>query len=584
MANAGKKLVSRADGTRSFMDPDKLPLRSDEADSKRELWARGVRVPVPRYDYVKGERLIRAYAGSLNTYGNMATLEAQVRKDGWINSLTGIGDPSRDKRQIMNSTLALETLSQMDCEVIWRADAKAAKAIEVVPEELTRKGWDFQCEDDDDRSVTEAVMQWARDLDLTGKAKEALEYARAYGGAGIFLGADDGQRDLTKPLDLKKVKTFQWLNVLTPLELFPRIWYGDPHAPKYGEPMIYRIQRFVFGGAVESGFSEKIFEMPLVHESRIIRIDGIRVSRRHLRERNGWGDSVLMRVLQTISDFQQAHGAAAILTQDFAQAVFKIKDLAQMISSNDQGILEARAQIIELSRSIARAVFVDADGEDFERKSTSVQGLPDLIRLLVYNLASDLEMPVSRLMGEAPGGLGGATSGDTDIRWFYDRLESLQKRKLEPVLRRLLQVGLNCKTGPSGGNEPENWSIKFNPLWQLTDLEQADRRLKIAQADAAYIAAQVLSPEEVAASRFGGDEYNSETTIDLESRAKIQALDPEDPRPGPVDGVARPPPPPVPEGEFGAKEPNENAPPGSGAMGHKENPPNPGSTDEGGLT
>lgn len=548
------------------------PVRKDgtvKAGSQVE-WLHGKRVEIPQFERVRCDELVRSYGGMIDG--------SRARTDGWLNYLTGVGDPLRDKTHSLNSTLTLDLLTQMDCEIIWRSDDIAAKAIEKVPEEMTRQGYSLKIEDDDDRELTEATEAWARDLDLIGKAKEALEYARAYGGAGIFLGADDGQKDLTKPLLLDRVKSFRWMNVLTPLELFPRIWYGDPHAPKYGEPMIYRIQRFVFGGAVETGFSEKIFEMPLVHESRIIRLDGIRVSRRHLRERNGWGDSILMRMLQVISDFQQAFHGAAILSSDFAQAVLKIKNLAELVSSQNKDDIQARAQMIDMSRSLARAIIIDSE-EEFERKATPVAGLPDLLEQISLRLASTIDMPVSLLLGQSPAGLN--ATGDSDIRWYYDRIKALQVRKLEPVMRRLHQLGFRAKEGPTNGKEPENWSIEFNPLWQLTDLEQADRRLKIAQADSAYVMAQVVSPEEVAASRFGGEQYNGDTlTIDLESRKKIQDLPPDQPAPGPVEGVRRPPPPPeVPGGERGNREASENAPAGSGALGHKENPPNPGSTN-----
>jgi phage-related protein (TIGR01555 family) len=538
--------------------------------NRQEEWLFGRQVEIPQLERVRCDELVRSYKGMIDG--------ATARRDGWLNALTGVGDPLRDKMNLSNQFLTLDLLSQTDCEIIWRSDDVAAKAVEKVPEEMTRQGWSLKIEDDCGREIAEVMEKWAEELDLLGKAKEALEYARAYGGAGIFLGVDDGQKDLTKPLDVDKVKTFRWMNVLTPLELFPRIWYGDPHAPKYGEPLIYRIQRFVFGGAVETGFSEKIFEMPLVHESRIIRVDGIRVSRRHLRERNGWGDSILQRMLQVISDFQQAYHGVAILTSDFAQAVLKINNLAELVSSQNKDDITARAAIIDMSRSIARAIIIDKD-EEFERKATPVGGLDKLLEQLSLRLASTVDMPVSLLMGQSPAGLN--ATGDADIRWFYDRIKSLQQRKLQPILKRMLQLGFRSKEGPTKGKEPANWSIVFHPLWQLTDLEQADRRLKIAQADAAYVQAQVVSPEEVAASRFGGDEYNGDSiTVDLDSRAAIQKLDPEDPRPGPVDGVTRPPVS-IPEGETGNKPPVEGtpAPKGSGALGFKENPTNPGSTD-----
>jgi uncharacterized protein len=564
-----RKFVQRGDGSRYLTERKPVDI------NKREAWVYGKHVD--SHDLIRGQQLVEAYASKL-VRGDIATKELmqRVHNDGWLNALTGIGNPSFDKRHIANSVLTLDLLSQMDCEIIWRSDDMAAKAIEKIPDEMIRQGWDIQVEDDDDRAMGEEMVDWAEDFDLDGKAREAFEYARAYGGSGTFLGADDGQKDLTQPLDIDRIKTFQWANVLTPLELFPRIWYGDPHAPKYGEPMIYRIQRFVFGGAVETGFSEKIFEMPLVHESRIIRVDGIRVSRRHLRERNGWGDSVLMRALQVISDFQQAFAGTAVLVSDFAQAVFKIKDFADLISANDMGTLQARAQIIEMSRSVARALMIDKD-EEFERKATPVAGLDKLLEQISLRLASTLDMPVTLLMGQSPAGLN--ATGDMDARWFYDRVKAMQKRKLGPYLKRALQLAFRAKKGPTGGHEPKKWTIQFYPLWQLRSDEEAKRRLAVAQADQVYIQSQVLSPEEVAASRFGGAQYDGDNTvIDLDSRSQIQKLDPEDPRPGPVDGVTRPPTP-VPPGEVGTRDPGENAPAGSGGLGFRENPPNPGSTD-----
>src|SRR5579859_4799396 len=184
--------VHRSDGTVAEVRGRPVPM------DKKETWVMGRRVP--RADAIRGEELVRAYTGAIaKAYPNTDDLLAKVRKDGWLNAITGIGDPARDKRHVSNSTLILDILSQMDAEIIWRSDDVAAKAIEKVPEEMTRQGWTLKIEGDDGREVTEAMETWARDLDLIGKAKEALEYSRAYGGAGLFLGADDGQKDLTKP-------------------------------------------------------------------------------------------------------------------------------------------------------------------------------------------------------------------------------------------------------------------------------------------------------------------------------------------------------------------------------------------------
>jgi hypothetical protein len=71
-------------------------------------------------------------------------------------------------------------------------------------------------------------------------------------------------------------------------------------------------------------------------------------------------------------------------------------------------------------------------------------------------------------------------------------------------------------------------------LWQLTDLERAELRLKTSQADASDINAGVLSPSEVAISRYGGDGYSTETQIDMEGRKAMEeaprVVDPVDPK------------------------------------------------------
>jgi hypothetical protein len=66
----------------------------------------------------------------------------------------------------------------------------------------------------------------------------------------------------------------------------------------------------------------------------------------------------------------------------------------------------------------------------------------------------------------------------------------------------------------TSGGEPENWGIKYRSLWQPTDSEKAEVRLKMAQVDRAYIDMGVLNASDVLASRFAGDEYSLDTTVE----------------------------------------------------------------------
>src|SRR4029077_20547785 len=118
-----------------------------------------------------------------------------------------------------------------------------------------------------------------------------------------------------------------------------------------------------------------------------------------------------------------------------------------------------------------------------------------------------------------PAGLN--ATGESDIRWFYDRIASTQQNRVAPALMRIIEILL-----ASMGKDPDkiNHSIYFHPLWQPTEKEVAEAHFTQAQADAIYLDRDVVSPEEIALSRFGGDKWSYDTIIDFEARADQQAM------------------------------------------------------------
>jgi phage-related protein (TIGR01555 family) len=180
-----------------------------------------------------------------------------------------------------------------------------------------------------------------------------------------------------------------------------------------------------------------------------------------------------------------------------------------------------------MARSLLRAVVLDAGsgeegdaGETFERKPTPIAGYEGLLSKFDQRLAASADMPVTLLMGQAPAGLN--ATGEADVLWWTEHIEGLQEEDLREPLNRIIRLILLSREGPTSGVEPENWSVAFRPLRQLSPLQEADRRLKIAQADTTYTNAGVLMPEEVAVSRFGGDRFGEELAIDEELRRKME--------------------------------------------------------------
>ena len=61
--------------------------------------------------------------------------------------------------------------------------------------------------------------------------------------------------------------------------------------------------------------------------------------------------------------------------------------------------------------------------------------------------------------------------------------------------------------------DANDYCIDFVSLWQLSELEQADVKLRNAQTDQIYIQNGVLDNRVVTRSRFGGTDYNNEITL-----------------------------------------------------------------------
>jgi phage-related protein (TIGR01555 family) len=554
------------------------------------------------------------------------------RLDGWSNVTSGLGDALRDKR--LSAVPVGDFLRQQQAELLWRSDDMAARAIEKIPQDAMRRGFEFVVKpnagEEKERATGEEMEQaidgrtptewanelpgpiaearplgpgampppsrndWARELTrklvLTGRATfdstgrlvttkatdkwlakqllralrrdgaemvtdptlatagagdaddakeqqelvkarlkalgaahavtEAAKFERAYGGSAIFLGTVDrspgkAQSMLARPLDLNYLEELRFLTVLTPMELVPYRYYGDPLAPKYGKVQVWSMV------PKSKGINPRP-SILRVHESRLITFDGIRTSRFMVEMHRGFGDSILNRIVQHVRNFSVAYDSASALIGDFAQAIFKMKGLVELLQSDEGGLIAKRAKAMDAVRSVLRAVVIDADMEEFERKATPVTGLPELLDRMANRLAAATGMPVTMLMGEAPAGLN--ATGQTNRDWYNENVETLRQERLIPALERITDVELHATNGATKGKVPDGWSIQMGALDEPNEAEDSKNRLQDAQAVAALIAAGVLHPEEVAQSMYGGDRYSRDIKLDADVRGAAKDM------------------------------------------------------------
>jgi phage-related protein (TIGR01555 family) len=431
----------------------------------------------------------------------MGTALRTVKTDGWANAYTGVGT-SRDK-MTMASYSEGGLLSAQQCSILFHNDDIARRIVTTRPEEMLRAGYQVQT---DDQELTEELRKDAEALEVDRHLFEAMCWGKCFGGAALILGVKDG-RPQQSPLDEKRVRSVDFLSVLDRRYIHRQFLLARNPSTGIGPepwPDVYRVTSPLYGG------------MSDVHESRVIRFEG-ELTDVHIRiGLQGWSISTLQCAYEVLQLFGMSFASVGHLLQDASQGVFKMKDLMHMIANNREALME-RMELVETSRSVARAILLD-ETEDFARVTTSFASLPELLDRIMQRMSAATKIPVTLLMGRSAAGMN--ATGDSDFRAFYDSVGADQRKVLLPALLKVYRL-----LAVARGADPEQIRIKFNKLWEPTEQEESLTEKQDADRDCAYIAAGVLLPEEVAMRISNGNRKISQTEIDIQAREASKKIE-----------------------------------------------------------
>ena len=450
--------------------------------------------------------------------------------DGFINQITGMGT-ARDKAAHTRFRRNRE-LTGEELDALYSDDAMASRVCDVVPDEELRQGYtvvidptekdNTETGPEDAAQIGVDVKSDADDLGLQEKMIEARVWGRAFGGGAILIGLDDGAAEagnMAEPIDLNAIRRVTHLNVLDRSYLWPNQFYTDPTEAKAGLPRTYWVTPQSASGVTHARSFQGTIE---IHETRLVVFGGARTSIRRRQEQSGWDQSVLQRMQTTLTRYGSSFSALGHLIQDANAGVYKMEGYLEAIAAEETNLVMKRLDMMDMMRSVQRAVVLDAEGEEFERQNFNWSGIKDPFELLMLSLAADARMPVTVLMGQAPAGM--QATGESDMRWFYDTITSSQENIIQPALEYVLRLIMLSKEGPTNGVEPESWGVIFPSLWQPTPLEASEIELRHAQSDNIYNAMGAANADEIATSRFTEGGFERTLTINLaERRANLEA-------------------------------------------------------------
>lgn len=182
-------------------------------------------------------------------------------------------------------------------------------------------------------------------------------------------------------------------------------------------------------------------------------------------------------------------------------------------------MLLRRLQAIDLARGIMNTMVIDSEGEEYDFKTFPFTGINDVLAAACNMLSAVTNIPQTILFGQPVGGL--STTDDTAMENYYNFVERIQKRQLRSNLRYLLSVIFQAGVRTGEVDEVPKLKVQFNPLWSLSDAEQADLDQKKAQTQQTkaqtaqiYVEMQAVDPSEVRTKLADSEEFDVENMLD----------------------------------------------------------------------
>lgn len=436
-------------------------------------------------------------------------LNTNMRNDAWLNDMTGLGTFA-DK--------ATQNRFEQDA-FIWPEEAEGlyteevpSRIVDKVVKDATQQKPTLIIEDDSNGDQANDIISAFEDLNLFSKLKQAAKWGRLFGFGAVQLLTDDitNPDDLQLPLDIDRVNQVRAAVVYERRDIaYVWSWTSDPLDPNYALPEVYVVRPRV--GAFYGS------EM-LVHHSRMLIFEGQETPKYTRLLNMGFSLSVLQRPKKIIEQHEMTWAAVSNILQDAAQAVFKTSNVIGSVAAGNENYITARMIYLNRFRSVARALVIDKDKEDFERKDYSFSGYEGLIDKFIQRLCMAAEMPATVLFGVSPAGMN--ATGESDIKLWEKTVGTWAVDNLQPKWEKLV-----CIFGKQFGLTDENWSIEPKPLREMDRTQEATIRYQTAQTDEIYIRNGVVTAEEVALSRFGARGWSAETKIDNGIREAVSEED-----------------------------------------------------------
>ena len=463
---------------------------------------------------------------TLNTYAALIQRQAgrivrPYNADGYVNMMTKYGTSKDASEQYVyqrEPVVPDELLT-----TYYEGNGLFAKIIDAPAEEALKHG--FHLDGINDQKIEDFYRNALDELDWEETATTGLRWARLFGGSIAVMLINDG-RGLEEPLNWRSIKSIDDIRVYDRSLIRPD--YASMFSYDPDDPFGTRGSRL---GMPEWYDVYSRYGNFRVHDSRVLTFqNGLLPENTSNTEYQLWGMPEYVKIKRALRDVEVSHGTAPKLLDRSVQAIYKMKDLANELATEDgEEVILKRLQVIDMARSWLNSIAIDSEGEDYSFRQFTFTGASEIINATCNFLSALTSIPQTVLFGRSPAGMN--ATGTSDLENWYSYVERYQKRLIRKNLRYLLSIIFQAGLRNGEIDEIPPINIVFEPLWTLSEQEQATLEATKAQAQATraataatYVNMGAVDPSEIRKNLAKTGEFDIEEVFEDESDEEFNEI------------------------------------------------------------
>lgn len=427
---------------------------------------------------MRGKALFNPKAARLLRVQNM------LLSGGGAETLQDRGSRSQASQHTLNPYFNNNYIARWQEYIRWYMTAwEARKIIDIPVEDALRKPVELRgLAPEDKKALEDAYLAFDADRQIG----RALKQERLLGGAVIlpvFLRPDNDPT--SAPLDYRTIQPgdLKALSVVDVSRLSRAELDNDPFNPGYD-----KIERLLISGID-------------VHVSRLCVLDGNALFSRSAQtvlenfrfNPCGFGESKLATIYDLLNRVVGTQQGAYHLVNLASCMLIEADNLRSVIASDSPALAKLREITEQLS--LYRGAIIDAKGAKINQHSATFGSVPELVMTFAQLLSAASDIPASRFLGQAPGGLNATGEGDQNN--YYDMVQAYQRTTVMPTQRRIFDwIGATLWGWQEWTVRSRGLELHYPDLKTMTEREEAEIANIYATIVKGLADSQVISAED----------------------------------------------------------------------------------------